>query len=480
MKEVGITTSLFFLDGTSYLSVSVALRKATAYLLLMKNIVAAALALLGIVVLASAWAFQANLQNSVRWTCDIIHEAYYKKSPELDQWRKSCQEIAQDVSLGASKADAIKLLNSELNQVGISHLSIYSPEKSEEMWDNKAVDNGLRIRNVDGAYLIYAIVPESAASEFEIKIGDEVTKINEEPIRSAYEARFRSGKFDIRRLKEGVAGRNEAAGPAESKTSAASLTASGTVNEGSNSNYEELEVVLLARELVEDLSPTYVELSPTVGLLKIQSFLPQYFEKYSWMKRVVLFSSIPNLIIDLRENAGGNFVAMLRALSPFMCKATSVGIISAKIEAGKNASEVKSSLPDDLESRIQIDEIESESSLSLKTFDGYGCTNAHVTVLVDVDTASTGEIFAYAMSGRPGSRVWGVPTAGEVVVARWFDLSQLGFGGYSLSVPIAGFTTTDGLELEAEGITPARLLFYDLSQSRRGEDSWISASMSQH
>ncbi len=437
----------------------------------MKNIVAATLALIGIVVLASAWAFQANLQNSVRWTCDIIHEAYYKKSAELDQWRKSCREIAQDVSFGASKADAIKLLNSELNQVGISHLSIYSPEKSEEMWDNKAIDNGLRVRSVDGAFLIYAIVPGSSASEFEIQIGDEIIKINEEPVRSAYDTRLRSGKFEIRRLK-----RSSGAAIAASSTSKASSAGGASVNDGTSSDYEELEVVLLARELAEDLSPTFVKLSASTGLLKIQSFLPQYFEKTKWIETAKEFVSTPNLIIDLRENAGGNFVAMLRALSPFLCKPTSVGIISAKIKDGKNASEVKSSLPDDLESRIQIDQIESESSLLLKAFEGYGCTKAKVTVLVDVDTASTGEIFAYAMSGRPSSQVWGVPTAGEVVVARWFELSQLGFGGYSLSVPIAGFTTTDGIELEAEGITPTRLLFYDLASAKRGEDSWISAA----
>jgi C-terminal processing protease CtpA/Prc len=80
------------------------------------------------------------------------------------------------------------------------------------------------------------------------------------------------------------------------------------------------------------------------------------------------------------------------------------------------------------------------------------------------------------MSVRPNTKVWGVPTAGEVVVARWFDLSPLGFSGYSLSVPIAGFTTATGIELEAEGITPSKLLFYDLSQARRGEDSWITNS----
>lgn len=413
----------------------------------MRNIIAAAFVLIGFVVLTSAWAFQVNLQNSVRWTCDIIHEAYYKKSSELEEWRKACREIAKEISFGATKPAAIKILNNELNQIGISHLSIYSPEKSEEMWDNKAIDNGLRVRTVDGAYVIYAIVPESAASEFEIEVGDEITLVNEKPPSSAYDIRFRSGKFDIRRLKDQA-----------------------------TSEFEELEVVLLARELTEDLSPTFVKLSQSHGLLKIQSFLPQYFDKQKWLDTVSEFSSMPNLIVDLRENAGGNFVAMLRALSPFMCKPTSVGIISANIEDGKNASAVKSSLPDDLESRIQIDQIESESSLLLRTFDGYGCATGKVTVLVDADTASTGEIFAYAISGRPNSRVWGVPTAGEVVVARWFDLSPIGFGGYSLSVPIAGFATTDGIELEAEGITPSQLLFYDLNNARRGVDSWISAA----
>jgi carboxyl-terminal processing protease len=400
--------------------------------------VSAALILASIVLLTATWAFHQSLRNSFRWTCEIVHEAYYKKDSDLDQWRKDCLDKSDDISYGSTKQNAIAMMNDALAGIRTSHLSIYSPEKSDEMWDNRAIDNGLRVRIIDGSFIIYKIVEGSAASNFEIKVGDEIIAINEQAPRSAYDLRFSSGEFEFKR-------------PGE----------------------ENFVAVILAEELTEDLSPTFRKINANTGVLELPSFLPQYFDKEKWLKLTQEFVSTSNLIIDLRGNSGGSFVSMLRALSPFFCKPTSVGLISAKILDGKNQAKVKKSLEDDLEARIQIDQIESEDSLLLKTFDGYGCSKAKVRVLVDSDSASTAEIFAYAIKLRANTEVSGVPTAGQVVVARWYDLSPLGFGGHSLSIPIAGFATLEGQELEEEGITPTKLLFYDLEESRSGKDSWL-------
>ncbi len=113
------------------------------YLNDMKKLVPAVLVLVGVVVFASAWAYHSNIRNSVRWTCDIIHEAYYKKSDRLNEWQKTCHKVSAQIEFGSSKQDAITALNYELSQVGISHLSIYTPAKGTEMWDNAAFKGNL-------------------------------------------------------------------------------------------------------------------------------------------------------------------------------------------------------------------------------------------------------------------------------------------------------------------------------------------------
>lgn len=411
-----------------------------------------------ITVLSAIWSYHRNLIHSAQWTCDVVHEAYYKKSTELNEWREFCRREAGRISIGSRKSDAVANLNRSLSAIETSHLQIYSPQKSEEMWDNRSIDNGLRVRIIDGAFIITEIIEGSPAAQFDLHLGDEIVSINGETPVSPYEMRFLSGEFEFKRLL-GTAQKTESETETETETEP--------------EKYENFVAIILAQELTEDMSPVVRKISGAISLLRLKSFLPQYFDKSQWQETSQKFLSSSHVIIDLRGNSGGSFVSMLRALSPFFCVPTSVGLISSQIANGKNQAPVTSHLKDDLESRIQIDQLENEKSLILKTYPEYGCTDAKVTVLVDADSASTAEIFAFAISKRSRSRIWGVPTAGQVVVARWYDLSPLGFGGYSLSIPIAGFASMDGIELEAEGMTPHKLLFYDLESARRGIDNWL-------
>lgn len=98
-------------------------------------------------------------------------------------------------------------------------------------------------------------------------------------------------------------------------------------------------------------------------------------------------------------------------------------------------------------------------------------------MLIDGDTSSVAEIFTHAFYMRPRSRVWGQQSAGQVVMAQWFPIPALGGDDYSLSVPIAGYRSIDGLELENQGLTPQRFLNYDLGRAKVGRDSWLEDAL---
>jgi C-terminal processing protease CtpA/Prc len=108
----------------------------------------------------------------------------------------------------------------------------------------------------------------------------------------------------------------------------------------------------------------------------------------------------------------------------------------------------------------------------LKTFDGYGCYKGRTLVLVDQNTSSVSEIFAHAMP-----KVWGLLTAGQVVMARWFSIGSLGGGDFAMSIPIAGFRAPNGDEIEKDGVRPSHLLSYDLKKALSGEDNWLSEAV---
>jgi C-terminal processing protease CtpA/Prc len=220
-----------------------------------------------------------------------------------------------------------------------------------------------------------------------------------------------------------------------------------------------------------DSKPSLQKLDDHTALVTLSSFRSEYFDDAAWKKFVTEWKPYSKLIVDLRENAGGNLVSMLRALSPLFCRPSVIGDLSLprKTEGEKEV------LVNDLSDDQQIDEMDSSSGIILKTFEGYGCYRGSVAVLIGPHTSSVSEIFAAAMMHRPNTRVMGQPTSGDVVLAVWYDLPTWG-RGYSISIPEALYLTREGKPLEGRGVFPQQEVFDDLKVWRQGRDSWIQAA----
>jgi C-terminal processing protease CtpA/Prc len=217
-----------------------------------------------------------------------------------------------------------------------------------------------------------------------------------------------------------------------------------------------------------ELNPTLTAMDRTTGVLEIPSFRSEFFEKPDWQKIASELPSYRNLIVDIRENSGGNFVAMLRALSTFYCRGKFIG----RLVQPRKSKPVKPAMDDDTADDYQISELDQFSEIGLKTFPDYGCYKGRVTVLISSETSSTAEIFAESFMSSGRGRVWGQPSSGDVVLAIWYLLPSLG-PGYSVSVPEATYISNSGHELEGHGVWPQRELYYDLKLALQGKDSWI-------
>jgi C-terminal processing protease CtpA/Prc len=129
-------------------------------------------------------------------------------------------------------------------------------------------------------------------------------------------------------------------------------------------------------------------------------------------------------------------------------------------------------LPDDLSAQIQLERLTRDGALSLMSHSQQLCYSGPVLVLVDEETASVAEIFAQAMKERPETRVLGWPTAGQVVMARWFELDSIG-PGYNLVLPVARYDSAKGQTLERRGVRPDVELIRDLQSTQRLGDPWL-------
>lgn len=370
--------------------------------------------------------------------CDLVGEKFYQDDQTLEDWTKSCLKEASSVPWWWSRTEVLDHIQYKLNELEVSHLTVFDPEEDRRLWRGEAVDSGLRLWPIENHWVVSRVIPGSAADQADIQPGDELLSLDGEPVSSAWEAETSAGTFRFQR------------------------------------GEKEFNVRLVPTTLLIDRAPQLLAIRPGVGWIEISSFRGEYFKEDEWRKITSQFSQYKQLIVDLRDNAGGNLVAMLRALSPFFCSSQIVGTLSQprrQVEKGPPP-------PDNLDDMAQLNFLEKYQTVPLKSFENYGCYRGLVTVLTNSGTASVSEIFAHAMIDRPQSRVWGRPSAGDVLIATWYFLPALG-PGYSLSIPEAVYLTNKGESLEGGGVWPQQSLEYVLSEALQGKDSWLLRAVGQ-
>lgn len=380
-----------------------------------------------------------SLQKDVfHFVCSMVQERFFQPGPELDDWSKRCHLKASHVPLFISLNQLFDQIRLHLDELGISHLNVYDPVDDDLLWKGRAVYTGIRPYMIDGYTVVAEVLPESAASLHGIQKGDIIEAINQKPVQSRWQVQTSAGVFHIRR------------------------------------GQEKFTVEIEPTTLLIDEKPRVYKLGEGTGVLKIPSFRGDFFPRKNWVQLVRQLSEYEHVVVDVRNNSGGNFVAMLRGLSPFFCEPTEIGRLT---QPQKADIKKQTELSDNIADSIQLEVLASAKEIVLKTFPNYGCFKGKVTVLMDQSTASAAEIFSQAFLERDQARVWGAPTMGDVVLAVWYEIPQLG-EGYSLSIPEAIYLSPSGESLERRGVWPERELYYMIEDALAGRDSWLKESRS--
>ncbi len=376
-----------------------------------------------------------RLREVYRSICDLSEEHFYRDDDHLEDWLSKCHRHAAQFPLTGSVELFMDDVQQLMGELKVSHFSIYSPVQEGRLWRSESLDTGLRARFIEDHLVVFQVIKASAADRAGFRSGDDIVHVPGIDQLTPWGAEHRSGEYQLRR---------------GNKT---------------------LILTVVAEPLVIDESPQLTALNVRTARLEIPSFRSEFFAQKSWREMAERLLPFQHLIVDLRDNVGGNFAAMLRALSVLQCSGHLAGILVQP----RFPTRAQADLDDNTSDEYQIGELNHYRKLHLRTFKGYPCFRGRVTVLTDAYTSSVSEIFTSSLLHRPGARVWGQHTAGDVVLAVFYDLPGLG-AGYSFSIPEAVFYTPDGHQLEGQGVWPQRELYYDLNQALHGVDNWVRAA----
>jgi carboxyl-terminal processing protease len=327
--------------------------------------------------------------------CLFVDQHIYLADREIKPWLQSCVLRSHQIPRNATATMIIEDLNQQFSSLKTSHLEMFSSEDSQKIWQGESAETGIDADYVEGELVIFQVQKNSAAEYAGLRMGDVIYRIDGEPGTPAT-AEKKSGSYFILRNKK--------------------IT----------------EYKIQAQQLKREEQPQLVKLSDHTVVLKVPSFRAEFFEKTTWQNQVQELKKYPKIIIDLRGNRGGNFVAGLRFLSAFMCSPQDIGYI------WKPKSRLKTEvvLPDDLDDEKQIDILNQTFLMKLWTFEDYDCVASSIAVLVDSATASTAEMAAQALRDYVGAKVFGSASSGQLLVGVWYPVPELG-PGVQISVPEA-------------------------------------------
>lgn len=384
-----------------------------------------------------AFRFSADriFENPYTKVCDLVSEKIYLPNDDIRGWLDLCYSRTKLVGPWTPKGPIIADIKAWFALVSLSHLDIYNAAEVSRIWQGTNEETGMIGEFVDGEFVLFNVFDHSPASDAGLRRGDIIVSIQgEQPAPQV--ARLIGGTYRVRRQKK------------------------------------EFDVEIVPRVVSFDERIRWRSLDSKTLWLQVPSFQKRFFEKAAWNETISKLRSAQKIVVDLRGNNGGNFVAGLRFLSPFLCGEQEIGFL----DKPKSRLAREGKFDDDMDDEKQLAVLDESSVVRLGTFDDYGCLGTkRVVVLVDAGTASTAEMVAQALKDYMGARILGVRTPGQLLVGVWYPMPELG-AGVKISIPEALYQTRRGLRLEGAGVQVDRELFYSLEDFDEGLDSWVRSA----
>ena len=368
-----------------------------------------------------------------------INEKYYDANFNGTDWKRVGETYRPLILEAGSDEQFYALLDRMAGELRDSHTRVISPLRRQAARSGQTTSAGLIISEVEGVFTVLSVAEGSEGARAGIKSGMQILAVNGIP---AVEA------FDRAQIAVG-------ASSSERATRLRAFSAMLAGKDGSQINLtlaldggEEFAVRLTRRKIKLEPNVTARILSSGIAYLKFNSFDETTSDKVKIALKKL--KSAPALILDLRNNGGGDGEEGLRVAGFFLNK--SVPLARLVTRDGKPPA------PD-------IPMVLAAGRKGGQIFEN------PVVILTNEATASTAELFTAALQENKRARVVGSQTCGCVL--GFINYNELAGGG-AFTFSEFGFITPQGKTLEGAGVTPDRAVKLTVSDLRNQRDAALA------
>jgi len=372
-----------------------------------------------------------------------VRERYFDPTFGGVDWQGARVELRP---LAADARDASVLyavLRRMLGRLRDPHTRVFAPGEGTDWRVQRYVSVGVSARELGGALVVADVERDSRAARSGLRAGDELLRIDGEDAASLL----------ARRLSETAAG-----GTRASRLQAIARLFDGPAGSAVSVDFRRAgETRTRAAELTRESRtrvPTFdAKREGGARLVRFNIFTPEVAAQFARTLRTQL-KNARSLVIDLRDNGGGEADSMADVAS---------GLLPAGLSLGRFT---------DRAGQVKLEPFTRAALLSsaetLERFRG------PVVVLTNARTASAAEVFAAALRERRRALVVGEQTCGCVLGIRRRHV--LPDGGV-LDVSEMDYRTAAGSRLEGAGLTPDMQVAPTLEDLRRGRSRALALAL---
>jgi carboxyl-terminal processing protease len=374
---------------------------------------------------------------------ETVRDRYYDPRLRGLDWEAEREKFRPLAARAETTAELYTVLRNMLTALKDPHTRVYAPDERFDWQHPRFISIGISVREVGGVPVVVSVERKSEAERAGLREGDVVTRIDNEPALDVF----------ARRLKEQ---------PGAQALAATRLQAMSKLFEGRRDSAVSIswlgsdgkeKTATLKREWRERSTDLRVRRVRDVGIIEFDVFTQS--SAIDFMRALEgKLRDARGLVIDLRNNGGGEAEAMTEVASAFLPAGTGLGRFT------------------DRTGRIQFEP--RTRARMLYAPDRIETFRAPVIILTSGRTSSAAEIFVAAMKEAHRTVVIGQDTCGCVLAIQRRHILP---DGGELDVSEMDYFTARGTRLEGAGLIPDEVITLERQDLRAHRDRAIERAV---
>lgn len=353
---------------------------------------------------------------------ETIQERYYDPRFHGIDWQAQRTTFRPAAARAGKPHEFYDVLRQMISSLRDAHTRVYSPDEKFDWWNPRFVTIGVTVREIEGVPTVIQVESNSAASKTDIKPGDVILSVDDQPVTELIKQRMRYSN-----LSDESSARFRAIGSIFDGPAGTSVKIAWSNRKGKSKSVE-LQRYWNQRELGFSN-----QRKGNIAILRLDAFTQSVALEFTKSLTAAL-EDANGIILDLRGNGGGDAEAMTDVASLFLDDGTNLGRFADRSGASFELQTFSKRLWHSPElSRIKLP----------------------IVVLTGENTSSAAEIMVAAFQAKHRAQVIGSSTCGCVLAIR--NRHALPDGGV-LDVSEFDYRTANGVRLEGAGIKPDKVV----------------------